>query len=278
MADRIDRWMTGEGTVRILTASSTRMVAEAARVAASTPVVTEALGCLLTGVALLELGQSPVDRVQCAFVHDGSAGQMLADVWPGPEVRGRVEAPRATQEPVIGARGELRMSRHGFRSGSVYQSQVAVEGTSLADALQAFCMESEQTATIFSLAVAVGGQGEVERAGGLMVQALPDCEREHLERVTACLEQASFVDLVHAGEEPADAARTLLDGIELHILGEDPLIYRCRCSLVRAADAVRTLSPEELAEVRDGRVEEVTCDFCSMIYKVGAAELDEQSS
>jgi molecular chaperone Hsp33 len=273
MADRIDRWMTGDGTVRILTATSTAMVAEAARVAGSAASVTEAFGSLLTGVALLQLAQSPVDRVQCAFVHDGSAGQMLADVWPGPEVRGRVDQPRAAQAPVVGSGGELRISRHGFRSGSFYQSQVEVSGTSLADALQTFCRESEQTATIFSLAVVVSAQGVVELAGGMMVQALPDCEREHLERVTACLESASFADLVHAGEEPADAVRALLHGVELHTLGEDLLLYRCRCSVARATDAVRTLSPEELAEVDAGRVEEVTCDFCGTIYKIGAAEL-----
>lgn len=270
--------MTGDGTVRILTATSTAMVAEAARVAGSNAAVTEAFGSLLTGVALLQLAQSPVDRVQCAFVHEGSAGQMLADIWPGPQVRGRVDHPQATQDPLVARSGELRISRHGFRSGSFYQSQVAVADASLADALQTFCRESEQTATLFSLAVAVSAEGVVERAGGMMVQALPDCEREHLERVTACLERASFADIVAAGAEPADAARQLLEGVDLHILGEDPLLYRCRCSLERATDAVRTLSPEELAEVRDGRFEEVTCDFCGTIYKVGAAALGESVS
>lgn len=273
MADRIDRWMTGDGTVRILAATSTAMVAEAARVAASTPPVTDALGRLLTGVALLELAQSPVDRVQCAFEQGGSAGQLLADVWPGVQVRGRAENPGAVDEPVVAASGELRITRHGFRSGSVYQSQVPVEGASIAAALQKFCLDSEQTVTLFSLAVALDDSGAVERAGGLLVQALPDCEREHLERVTACLEQASFSDLVRAGEEPAAAACALFDRIELHVLGADPLFYRCRCSLARAVGAVRTLSEAELDEVRGGRVEEVSCDFCGSVYRVGAAEL-----
>ena len=273
MGDRIDRWMSGEGTVRILTATSTALVEEAARVAGSAPPVTDALGRLLTGVALLELAQSPMDRVQCSFDHGGSAGQLVADVWPGVQVRGRVENPSATVDPVVGASGELRISRHGFRGGGVYQSRVPVAGASIADALQQFCLESEQTVTLFSLASALDEQGGVLRAGGMLVQALPDCEREHLEKVTACLEQASFADLVQAGEEPHAATLALFDRIELHVLGSDPLFYRCRCSLQRAVAAVTTLSEAELDEVRAGSVEEVSCDFCGSVYRVGAAEL-----
>jgi molecular chaperone Hsp33 len=266
--------MTGEGTVRILTATSTAMAQEAARVAGSAPAVSEALGDLLTGVALLELAQSPVERVQCSFDHDGSAGQLVADVWPGPEVRGRVKNPQASAEPLIGTDGELRISRHGFRGGQVYQSRLPVSGGSIAGALQQFCLESEQTLTLFSLATVTEADGRISRAGGMIVQAMPDCEPEHLAGVTACLEQADFAALVRAGEAPADATTALLDRMDLHVLGHDPLLYQCRCSLERAVGAVRTLSPEELDEVRGGRVEEVVCDFCSHQYLVGQPELD----
>ena len=278
MGDRIDRWMTGEGTVRILTATSTEMAQEAARVAQAGSAVAEVLGDLLTGVALLELAQSPVERVQCAFDHNGSAGQLVADVWPGPEVRGRVEYPQSRSQPLVGASGELRISRHGFRGGQVYQSRLPVTGGSIAGALQQFCLESEQTLTLFSLATVTDSEGRVVRAGGMIVQALPDCEAEHLEQVTASLEQADFAALVHAGEAPTDATTALLGRLDLHVLGQDPLVYRCRCSLERAVRAVLTLSPEELAEVREGRVEEVVCDFCRHQYQVGAAELEASAS
>lgn len=266
--------MTGEGTVRILTATSTAMAQEAARVAGTTPAVSEALGDLLTGVALLELAQSPVERVQCAFDHNGSAGQLVADVWPGPEVRGRVENPQASAEPLIGLDGELRISRHGFRGGQVYQSRLAVSGGSIASALQQFCLESEQTLTLFSLATVTEADGSISRAGGMIVQAMPDCEPEHLSRITEYLEQADFGDLVRAGEMPVQATAALLDRMDIHVLGHDPLTYQCRCSTERAVNAVRTLSPEELEEVKHGRVEEVVCDFCGHQYLIGQAELE----
>lgn len=270
--------MTGDGTVRILTATSTAMAQEAAKVAQTAPAVSEALGDLLTGVALLELAQSPVERVQCSFDHSGSAGQMVADVWPGPEVRGRVEHPQASAKPLVGATGELRISRHGFRGGQVYQSRLSVSGGSIAGALQQFCLESEQTLTLFSLATVTEADGSIGRAGGMIVQAMPDCEPEHLARVTACLEQADFAALVRAGEAPAEATLALLDRMDLHVLGHDPLIYRCRCSLERAVGAVRTLSSEELDEVRRGRVEEVVCDFCGYKYRIGQAELEASAA
>ena len=178
----------------------------------------------------------------------------------------------------MGANGELRISRHGFRGGQVYQSRLPVTGGSIAAGLQQFCLESEQTLTLFSLATVADSDGQIVRAGGMIVQALPDCESSHLEEVTACLEQADFAALVRAGEAPADATLALLGRLDLHVLGQDPLTYQCRCSMDRAVLAVQTLSAEELDEVRNGRVEEVVCDFCGHQYRVGAAELEASAA
>jgi len=274
--DHIKRWMTSEGTFRILACQSTQMVAEAARLAGASPRVTEVYGRLLTGTALMQLAQSPIDRVQIALNHDGPAGQLLADVWPGPAVRGRIENPGAEDEQPISGNCRVDVSRQPARGGALYQSVVPVTDLSVAGALQQYTMESEQVLTLLSLVTTVRDDGNVAVAAGMIVQALPGWTNDHLQQVTACLEKASFNDLVNAGDSPFDAAKALFHTLGLHETGADPLVYRCRCSKQVALNAVLTLPPEELAEIRAGANQSVTCDFCSSTYEITASDLETE--
>ncbi len=276
MADRIERWMTDAGTVRVLVATTTEAVADAVRVAQIGTPLARLYGNLLTGTALMQLAQCPADRVQCLIEHEGAAGTLLADVWPGPEVRGRASCDAANQR-AADAPTALVVSRQGARAGSLYQSRVEVAHCDIAAALEQFCLRSEQSMVSISLATVLDDAEEVLRAGGLFVQPLPDCAREELERVTRALGQARFDDLVRAGDEPADAARALFSGLGLQALGQDPVIYNCRCSLERAVIAVRTLGADALAEIAAGRIESVRCEFCGRDYQVGTAELTQAS-
>ena len=273
--DHIKRWMTGSGRFRILVADSSDSIRAATERLQASPAVTDIFGRLLTGTALMQLAQSPVDRVQCALEHDGHAGQFLADVWPGPRVRGRVAVPGAVGEPILGMDCQISVSRHAMRTGRMFQSHVPAPGGCVADALQRYLLESEQVVTFLSLVTVLDEAHRVTVAGGMLVQALPDMKREHLEEVTLCLEQARFDDLVQAGDTPFDAAHSLFHTLGLHETGTDPFQYGCQCSKAAAVSAVRMLSDDELAALRrDGGEEVVDCDFCGEVYRVTAADLD----
>ena len=270
----IRRWMTPDGTFRILAANSTEMVRAALEKCKPTAEVGDAYGRLLTGGALLQLATAPVDRMQFQLIHTGFAGDLLADVWPGPHVRGRIEYPRPNREPAISDAGILQVSRRPGHGGDLYTGSVAIDDTNIGAALQAYMMDSEQTLTLLTLVTVMDGE-TVGRAGGMIVQALPGAKHEHLEDVTLCLEQADYTGLVRAGECPIDAAAALFHRMGVHHLGDDPLEYRCRCSMASAVSAVLLLEEKELAGVRAGGTEKVTCDFCNTTYVVGAAELPE---
>jgi len=270
-ADGFERFITENNAFRILVATSTGCVREATTIAGTGPVAGDLFGRLLTGAALLELAQSPAHRVQITLDHNGSAGVCTADVWPGVTVRGRIEHPDATETPVLGT-GQLQVSRVRVGSAELYQSVVEITEASVADSLQRFMLESEQAVTFFSLVTAWQGD-DLLRAGGMVVQALPEMRHEHLGELTGALEKARFEDLVQAGDSPIDAARALLRPLGLVHLGCDPLAYQCRCSQAVAVRAVLTLDPTELASVKDGGEERVTCDFCGTVYVVTSADL-----
>jgi len=272
--DRIKRWMTAEGTFRILATRSTDAIAEAVRFAECSPAVADVYGRLLTGTSLLQLAQSPIDRVQCAVEHSGSAGTLLADVWPGPCMRGRIENAEATAAPVLGDDMLIRVTRQPARGGAQYESHVPATDGHIANALQQYVLESEQVLTLFALVTVQDDTGELLRAGGMIVQALPGATREHLAQITACLEKAPWDDLVRAGDDPIDAAEALFNEIRPHHVGDDPITYRCRCSRERAVNAVTLLSEEELKGLHAGGAETVVCEFCRTSYEVTAADLE----
>ncbi len=275
--DGVRRFMMPDGAFRFLVAHTTAMVGEAARHAQTAPEVTSLYGDLLTGTLLLELAQAPIDRIQCSLSHSGTVGSLLADVWPGGFVRGRVEHPRAEHGPYLDLQrgGLLQVSRQPARGGDLYQSAVPIPpgDSSVAESLQRYCLESEQVLTFYALVTIPDPQGGIERAAGLIIQALPDARREDLAALTRCLERARFEDLVAAGDHPYDATLALFRDLSLHHLGDDPVTYRCRCSVDVAVDAVRLLGAEAIAAIREGATESVTCEFCQTVYVIGSREL-----
>jgi molecular chaperone Hsp33 len=162
-----------------------------------------------------------------------------------------------------------------MRKAMPYESTVPMEHGDIGAALQQFVLESEQVLTQFSLVSVVSDDGGVIRAGGLMVQALPGWEHEHLEKITKCLEEKSFSSLVRGGASPFAATSDIFEPLGLIHVGDDPLAYECRCSLDAAINAVKLLSPDELETIRKGRIETVTCEFCGLSYEVGASQLDK---
>ncbi|MCA9562997.1 MAG: Hsp33 family molecular chaperone HslO, partial [Myxococcales bacterium] len=132
MPDRVKRWITHNSAFRVLVADSTETVRAAAEVANAVPEVTDMFGRLVTGVALFQLAQAPLDRVQCALHHTGMAGELLAEARPGPFVRGRVEYPRPEMEPYLADPSTIQVSRVNPRHpGKLYQSVVPVTSGSI---------------------------------------------------------------------------------------------------------------------------------------------------
>jgi len=274
-SDLIERLMNREGTVRILVARSTETVREAVQLAKSDARVSDSYGRLLTGAALLQLAQAPSVRLQTSLRDRQSSELMLADVWPGPQVRGRIGAIGHRQDhPAT----NIFVSRQSAGKGKeLYQSAVPIRDGCIADALQTYVLNSEQVLTFFSLATVIH-DNEVVRAGGLLVQALPGMQREHLAEATTCLERAHFSDLVTAGDDPIDAADALFAPLQPVDVGSLPLCYHCRCNKERALGAISILGENVVEEIRNGSSEEVICEFCGTQYLIGAQDLETNES
>ena len=198
------------------------------------------------------------------------------------------DAPRSSGD-LLG-RGHLAFTIERGGETSRYQGVVALEGQGLEAAAHQYFRQSEQIPTLVRLAVAetITGAGAAWRAGGLMVQFLPDSPER---RRQADLDpgdapadyRAPVVDLDDAWTEAVALAETIEDHELVDpTLSSERLLYRlfhergvkvfeptavhdaCRCSRERIDAMLRSFTPQERADMigEDGKIG-VTCEFCS---------------
>ncbi len=196
---------------------------------------------------------------------------------------------RLTPAELLG-HGHLALTIEQGRDMSRYQGVVPLEGQGLEAAAHQYFTQSEQIPTLVRLAVAqsVTGEGSRWRAGGLLVQFLPESEDR---RRQADLDPGDappdFVpDMIE--DDSWSEAKALAGTVEDHelvdpTLSSERLLFRlfhergvkvfepyairdaCRCSTERIESMLRAFSPGERRDMigEDGRIG-VTCEFCGV--------------
>jgi molecular chaperone Hsp33 len=183
-----------------------------------------------------------------------------------------------------------------------YQGVVALEGDTFEEAAHRYFRQSEQIPTFVRLAVAesVTGSGSHWRAGGLLIQFLPEAPER---RRQADFDPGDAPEGVAKSNEPVEddawtEGKALAATVEDHelvdpTLSGERLLYRlfhergvrvfdsqpirdvCRCSTERVASMLRQFTPQERADmVGDNGKIGVTCEFCSTHREFDPAEFE----
>ena len=245
---------------------------------------------VLLGSALKHEG-----RFQLQTKSDGFIDMLVVDFDAPDRIRAfaRYDEKRLAEAPKSGdllGHGHLAFTIDRGSETSRYQGIVALDGQGLEAAAHQYFRQSEQIPTLVRLAVAenVTGDGASWRAGGLMVQFLPDSP-ERQRRID--LDPGDAPGGWKADEpEPDEAwneARALAETIEDHelvdpTLSSERLLFRlfhergvkvfqpqavrdaCRCSREGIDAMLRRFTPQERTDMigDDGKIG-VTCEFCS---------------
>lgn len=150
-----------------------------------------------------------------------------------------------------------------------YQSLVALQAPTLAEAFEDYFRQSEQLPTRLLLAT------DGTSATGLMLQKLPGDEgdADGWNRVGALFDTLAEAELL------ATPAAVLLhrlfheDGVE--VLGSRPLAFACSCSRARVEAMLQSLGIDEARAAAADGVAEVRCEFCGQQYPFSRAEIEE---
>ena len=286
MKDYIIRATAAGDTVRAFAISSTELTAEAREIHHTFPVVTAALGRLLSAGAMMgSMMKGENDKLTLIMKGDGPIGQLTVTVDSHGNVKGfpaepSVDIPlkRAGKLDVGGAigRGTLTVIMDlGLKEP--YNGQVEIQTGEIGDDLAYYFTVSEQTPSAVGLGVMVDTDSSVKHAGGFIIQMMPDVEEGTVAAIEAKLDGADPVTtMMEKGMSPEDILEYYLGELDLRINEKLPVQFHCDCSKERVAGALATLSTKDLSDIiNDGEEIEVKCYFCNSAYKFQVDELKE---
>ncbi|HET8902344.1 MAG TPA: Hsp33 family molecular chaperone HslO [Holophagaceae bacterium] len=226
----------------------------------------------LAAVSLLQSRGGFSERLQILLKGAGRAKAVVADSWPDGTLRGVLDVASPDPGPDGGAAwvagpGLLQVMRSNAKGEPYIGNLELVEGD-LAKQIEAYLQQSEQVQASLTLWCDEGSGV----AGGLLVEPMPGCPPDRLQRLVQALEGLEVVPLWERAPE------FLMDWINqgegATVLTDAELDYRCRC---QKASLVGTLSGFTAAQREDlfaeGDPIEVRCDYCGKVYHITRADL-----
>jgi molecular chaperone Hsp33 len=254
------------------------------------PVIEQLLAELLTAAVLLAslLKYDGIFTLQVKG--NGPVSVIVADVTTDGVVRGYAgfdrdrlpDGSNATPRELIGD-GYLAFTVDQGDDSERYQGIVEIDGAEVADWLLHYFAQSEQLGTDLKLAARRARDG-AWRGGGLLLQRLPEDDPLRKQIAEAELEDAwvraklllgttAEVELIDRSLAPNDLLFRLFHEEAVRVWPPTLVTRGCRCSSDRVVRVLKTLSSDELGELRDetGAVT-ATCEFCSTVYRFDESE------
>lgn len=284
MSDYIIRATAANGQIRAFAITSREMAEEARKDHHTSPVITAALGRLLSGGAMMgAMMKGEKDlltiQIQCGGLAKGltvtanSRGEvkgfpMAAQVDLPLNDRGKLDVGKALGPGVMSVIKDMGLKEP-------YVGQIALQTGEIAEDLTYYFAVSEQTPSAVGLGVLVDTDLSVKQAGGFIIQLMPDVSEEVVEALEKKItEIASVTEMLEAGKTPEGILEEILGEFELEITDKIPAAFRCDCSKERVSRAIATLGKKELNDIiGDGESIEIKCQFCNKAYEFTVEEL-----
>ena len=285
MADYIVRATAANAQIRAF-ACTTRGLVETAREAHNTsPVMTAALGRLLSAGAMMgTMLKGENDLLTLQIRGDGPGRGLTVTADPKGMVKGYPIVPDVIlpanavgKLDVAGAMGKGNLcviKDMGLKEP--YVGQVALQTGEIAEDLTYYFATSEQVPSCVGLGVLMERDNTVKQAGGFIIQLMPFTEEEVIEKLEQNLSKvASVTSMLEAGKTPEDILYTVLDGLEVEILQTSETGFACNCSKERIEKALISIGKTDIKEmIDDGEPIEVKCHFCNTGYEFTVEELN----
>lgn len=218
---------------------------------------------------------------------DGAVRLLVADVTSDGGVRAFAQFDK---EKLGDAPADTKLLGKGFLAFTCvlagqeerYQGIVALEGGTLAEAVQHYFRQSEQIPTGVVAAAAQDAQGQW-RGGGILLQRMPreggidiesqTPEAEDWTRAMLILGTSTPQELTDAALPAAALLFRLFHEEGVRVFETKALLHQCRCSQARVEGMIRSLPRAEVEALAiEGRTT-VTCEFCNKSYAFDEVEL-----
>ena len=284
MSDYIVRATAAGAQIRAFACTTRELVETARRAHDTSPVVTAALGRLLSAGAMMgSMQKGEEDLVTLQIKGDGPVQGLLVTADSKGGVKGYANVPDVIlpandkgKLDVAGAVGSGTLSvikDMGLKEP--YVGQTLLQTSEIAEDLTYYFAASEQVPSSVGLGVLMERDNTVRQAGGFIVQLMPFAEDAAIDRLERNLSGITSVTaMLDAGDTPEQMLGRILEGLDCQVTDTCPVAFSCNCSKERIEKVLISLGKKEIQDmIHEGREVEVNCHFCNTHYRFSVEEL-----
>ena len=277
--DLIIHGMLVNNALRFAAIDGTRLVRDAQMTHGLSRVATAALGrqLLMTSITA-SLMKNATDTVTTVFAGNGPSGNLVCVGRDGGLVKGYatnpdVELPlradgKLDVRAYVGSSGKLTVIRDlGLKEPYVGMCNL-ISGEIAEDFAQYFTASEQQPSIVYLGVHENAADGFVSGAGGLLIQTMPNCPDDAIERVMAIAERIPTLGTRLAnGDSLETVLKDLFEGLDAVYTNRFTPAFSCDCTRERLERALISIGRKELRDLidQDGQAE-LTCQFCGKAY------------
>ena len=286
MSDYIVRATAADDAIRAFAITSRDMVEEGKNRHNTSPVVTAALGRMLSAGAMMGVmmkgeddmltlqiqGNGPMKGITVTADSKGNVKGFpnVADVMLPPNKDGKLDVGGAIDLGIMRVIKDMGLKEP-------YVGTVPLQTGEIAEDLTYYFATSEQVPSSVGLGVLMNKDNTVAQAGGFIIQLMPFTSDEIIEKLEENIKNLpSVTTMLSDGKTPEQILETVLNGFEVTVHETIPTRFLCDCSSERVERSLRSLGEEDMKEIMaEGKPIEVKCQFCNKAYTYTVVELNE---
>jgi len=275
--DFVLRVTAADGMIRGFFADTLNTAEAARKNYNTTPVVTAAVGRLLSGTVMMGLMlKNDKDMLTVSFKGDGPIKGIIASADSKGSVKGYAYEPHVILP--LKKNGKLDVGG-AIGSGHIhvvkdmglkepFSSTLPLITGEIAEDFTRYFAVSEQTPSVVSLGVLVARDLSVQRSGGFVVQLMPGAPDDIISKLEKNLSTLdSITNMMESGMTPEDIMNTVLKDLSPKIHEKIDVGFFCGCGEVKVKHAISLMEPEEIEDIlkTEGKIT-VNCHFCNKNY------------
>lgn len=277
MSDYIIRATAANNAIRAFAITNRDMVEFARESHNTSPVVTAALGRMLSAGAMMGVmmkgeddlltlqiqGSGPMKGITVTADSKGNVKGFpnVSNVMLPPNKDGKLDVGGAIDVGILRVIKDMGLKEP-------YVGTCELKTGEIAEDLTYYFATSEQIPSSVGLGVLMNKDNTVAQAGGFIIQLMPFTEDKVIDKLEENIKNLSPVTTyLSEGKSPEEILETVLSGLDVDILDKTDTQFKCDCSTKRVERSLMSLSMDDINSIiADDKPVEVKCQFCNKAY------------
>ena len=275
--NKIKKYLAYNDSVRVIAIDATDMVQTLREIHNLSNLATGAVGRVaIVSSMIASTLKNDDDRLTVQIKADGPLGMIVVCADKNLNIKGYVSNPEI--ELPLNSEGKIDVSK-GIGIGTLtvikdiglkepYIGTCELLSGEIGDDFAYYFNVSEQTPSVVSVGVLIGKNGNVEKAGGYIIQPLPECDEKVIDKLESInVKLPSITSLMSEGRTIDDIAINSTGDNDIQTVYEDNVKVKCDCSIERIENTIIALGKEDaLNRVKENGILELSCNFCNKKY------------